>query len=81
VRRKCGKDIAIKDVLVQSISVQMISQEKDYRLTKLLPAVEPEIPNDDDELASKCNPEGGRSHWASFQSVLEIPRPRIWEDT
>jgi hypothetical protein len=66
---------------VQSISGHMISQKKEYQLTKLLPAVEPEIPNDDDELASKCNPEGGRSHWASFQSILEIPRPRIWEDT
>jgi hypothetical protein len=33
--------------------------QKEYQLTKLLLAVEPEIPNNNDKLAYECNPEGG----------------------
>ena len=55
--------------------------EENDRLTKLLLAIEPEIPNDDDELASECNPEGGRSHGAPTQPILEVPLSRIWKDT
>jgi hypothetical protein len=33
--------------------------QKDYQLTKLLLAVEPEIPNNNDKLARERNPEGG----------------------
>jgi hypothetical protein len=32
--------------------------QKDYQLTKLLLAVEPEIPNNNDKLARERNPEG-----------------------
>ena len=33
--------------------------QKDYQLTKLLLAVEPEIPNNNNKLARERNPEGG----------------------
>jgi len=33
--------------------------QKDYQLTKLLLAVEPEIPNNNDKLTRERNPEGG----------------------
>lgn len=33
--------------------------QKDYQLTKLLLAVEPEIPNNNNKLAYERNPEGG----------------------
>jgi len=56
-RGRCRKDTAIKGVL-RTTYQQVISHTKDYRLTKLLLAVEPEIPNNDDELAQKRNPEG-----------------------
>jgi hypothetical protein len=34
-------------------------KQRDYQLTKLLLAVEPEIPNNNDKLARERNPEGG----------------------
>ena len=52
-----------------------------YQLTKLLLAVEPEIPNNNDKLAHERNPEGGRSHWTSSQSFPKVPSSRVWEDT
>ncbi len=55
--------------------------QKDYQLTKLLLAVEPEIPNNNDKLAHERNPEGGGSHWASSQSFPKVPSSRVWEDT
>ena len=50
------------------------------QLTKLLLAVEPEIPNNDNELADECNPERSRSHRAPLQPLLEVPLTRIWKD-
>ncbi len=51
------------------------------QLTKLLPAVEPEIANDDDELANECNPERSGSHRTPTQSILlKVPFSRVWKD-
>lgn len=40
------------------VNTEGLTPEAMHGLTKLLLAVEPEIPNNDDELTGKCNPEG-----------------------
>jgi len=50
------------------------------RSGKLLLAIEPEVTNDDDDLAYQCQPERSGSHGTSFQPILEIPSSHIWEN-
>lgn len=50
-------------------------------LTELLFPVEPEVADNDDDLAYECNPEDRGCHWAALESLLKVPCRGIGEDT
>ena len=48
--------------------------------TKLFLAVEPEVTDNDHELADEGDPERRGRKWTAHEAVLKVPLCRVWED-